>query len=182
MKELHAPIPVEILEKELTEDKLIRNTNKANNEIYCFTHHDSPNLMKEVGRLRELTFRQAGGGTGKELDIDGYDIGENPYHQLIVWDPKAKKIIGGYRYIMINTLPKNEEGKIELATNRIFEFSEEFHEKFLPTTIELGRSFVVPEYQSISTNRKSLYALDNLWDGLGAVAVEYPEIEYFLGK
>ena len=81
------PIPTDKLLKELTRDIFIRPTNNASNEIYIFKGDDKPNLMAEVGRLRELTFRAAGGGTGKSLDIDEYDSGPYSYSQLIVWDP-----------------------------------------------------------------------------------------------
>jgi hypothetical protein len=182
MKEIIPPVPRKELEKELTEERFIRKTNKGSNEIYCFTHHDSPNLMKEVGRLREITFRKAGGGTGKEIDIDDFDTDENPYHQLIVWDPKSKEILGGYRYILCSEAPLDENGETYLATSRLFNFSDNFKKNYMPHMIELGRSFVQPEYQSIKKGRKSLYALDNLWDGLGALIVDHPQIKYFFGK
>lgn len=177
------PVDKEKLISELTEDKFLRKTNKANNEIYTFNTFNAPNLMREVGRIRELTFRSAGGGTGKEIDIDEFDIEkETPYQQLIVWDPKEKEIIGGYRYILCDHLSLNAEGEPNLATTELFRFSEEFKNHYLPKMIELGRSFVHPLYQSTRMGRKSLFALDNLWDGLGALTVDNPDIEYFFGK
>ncbi|MDE5640028.1 MAG: GNAT family N-acetyltransferase [Odoribacter sp.] len=177
------PIEKEKLISELTEDKFLRKTNKAGNEIYTFNAFNAPNLMREVGRIRELTFRSAGGGTGKEIDIDEFDIEkEAPYQQLIVWDPKEKEIIGGYRYILCNHLSRNAEGEPNLATTELFRFSEKFKANYLSKTIELGRSFVHPLYQSTRMGRKSLFALDNLWDGLGALTVDNPQIEYFFGK
>lgn len=177
------PISKEKLLAELTEDKFVRKTNKAGNEIYSFNAFDAPNLMREVGRLRELTFRSAGGGTGNEVDIDPWDIDEHlPYQQLIVWDPKEQEILGGYRYILCDNLPLNAEGEPNLATTELFKFSPKFKEQYLPKMIELGRSFVQPLYQSTRMGRKSLFALDNLWDGLGALTVEYPNMEYFFGK
>lgn len=177
------PVEKEKLIAELTEERYVRKTNKAGNEIYTFNFKTAPNLMKEVGRIRELTFRSAGGGTGKEIDIDEFDIDENsPYQQLIVWDPKEKEIIGGYRYILCDHLGLNAEGEPNLATTELFRFSCPFKEKYLPRMIELGRSFVHPMYQSTKMGRKSVFALDNLWDGLGALTVDHPEIEYFFGK
>ena len=168
---------------ELTEERFIRKTNKGGNEIYSFNAFNSPNLMKEVGRLRELTFRTAGGGTGKEVDIDPFDVDEQvPYQQLIVWDPKEQEILGGYRYILCDNLPLNQEGEPNLATTELFRFSEAFKKQYLTKMIELGRSFVQPLYQSTKMGRKSLFALDNLWDGLGALTVENPGMEYFFGK
>jgi len=182
MKEIIAALPREEIYAELTPEKLLRNTNKGGNEIYIFTHHDSPALMHEIGRLREITFRDAGGGTGKETDIDNYDTAEVPYKQLIVWDPDAKEILGGYRYIHCGEAPKDENGDVVLATSRVFHFSDEFCNDYLPYTLELGRSFVQPAYQSSKAGAKALFALDNLWDGLGALTVDHPEIKYFFGK
>jgi len=182
MKEIIAPLPKEQIQAELTPDKMLRKTNKGGNEIYIVTAHDSPAIMHELGRLREITFRDAGGGTGKETDIDNYDTAEFPYKQLLVWDPDAKEILGGYRYMLCNEAPKDENGDIKMATSRVFHFSKEFEENYLPYTLELGRSFVQPAYQSSKAGAKALFALDNLWDGLGALTVDHPEMKYFFGK
>lgn len=182
MNDIAAPLAKEAILAELTPDKLLRKTNKGANEIYVITHHDSPSIMHEIGRLREITFRDAGGGTGKDLDIDQYDTCENPYKQLIVWDPDAQEILGGYRYILCDGLPLDENGEVKLATARLFHFSEDFIRDYLPHTLELGRSFVQPAYQSSKAGAKALFALDNLWDGLGALTVDHPEIKYFFGK
>ena len=182
MKNIIAPLPREEIYAELTADKLLRKTNKGGNEIYVITHHDSPAIMHEIGRLREITFRDAGGGTGKETDIDDYDTAEVPYKQLIVWDPDSREILGGYRYLLCAEAPKDENGEVHLATSRLFHFSKEFVENYLPHTLELGRSFVQPAYQSSKAGAKALFALDNLWDGLGALTVDHAEIKYFFGK
>lgn len=177
------PVEKEKLIAELTAERFVRKTNKAGNEIYIFDAHTAPNLMREIGRIRELTFRSAGGGTGKEIDIDEFDITpETPYQQLIVWDPKEKEILGGYRFILCDHLAENAEGEPNLATTELFRFSDSFKQNYLPRMIELGRSFVHPLYQSTKMGRKSVFALDNLWDGLGALTVDHPEIEYFFGK
>ncbi|WP_372947456.1 GNAT family N-acetyltransferase [Mariniphaga sp.] len=182
MKEIVAPLPKEQIIAELTPNKMLRKTNKGGNEIYVISHHDSPALMHEIGRLREITFRDAGGGTGKETDIDNFDISDNPYKQLIVWDPDAREILGGYRYILCSEAPVDENGEIQMATSRLFNLSERFIKEFLPHTLELGRSFVQPAYQSSKAGAKALFALDNLWDGLGALTVDHSEIKYFFGK
>ncbi|HZK92766.1 MAG TPA: GNAT family N-acyltransferase [Prolixibacteraceae bacterium] len=183
MKEIIPPVPRELIEAELTADKFHRKTNKAENEIYILTYHDSPNIMREIGRLRELTFRTAGGGIGEEVDIDEYDTRkEHPYKQLIVWDPSRREILGGYRYIHCAGLPRDENGEVQLATTHHFHFSDEFIEDYLPYVIELGRSFVQPDYQSSKAGAKALFALDNLWDGLGALMIDYPDIRYYFGK
>lgn len=182
MKDITAPLPRKEIIAELTPDKMLRKTNKGGNEIYIITHHDSPAIMHEIGRLREITFRDAGGGTGLETDIDEFDIAEIPYKQLIVWDPDAKEILGGYRYILCSEAGKDEEGHVMMATSHLFEFSEKFTKEYLPYTLELGRSFVQPAYQSSKAGAKALFALDNLWDGLGALTVDHPELKYFFGK
>lgn len=182
MEDIIAPIDKEVLKSELTEDKRLRFTNKSNNEIYIVTWKNAPNVLKEIGRLREIAFRAAGGGTGKSMDLDEYDLMENPYQQLIVWDPEAEEILGGYRYLLGDEVKFDAEGKPLLATAHMFNFSEKFLKDYLPTTIELGRSFVTLEYQSTRAGSKGLFALDNLWDGLGALTVVMPQVKYFFGK
>lgn len=182
MKEIIDPIDKNLIKNELTVGKRIRATNKADNEIYIFTAHDSPNLMREVGRLREIAFRYYGGGTGMEADIDKYDLMDTPYRQLIVWDPEKEEILGGYRFIFGKNVDFDREGKPMLATAHLLNFSEEFIRDYLPYTVELGRSFVSLEYQSTIHSRKGIFALDNLWDGLGALTVIDPSVRYFFGK
>ena len=177
MKAVIAPVPTESLEKELTPERFLRPTNNGGNEIYIVTAADSPNLMREIGRLREVSFREGGGGTGADVDIDELDLDPEGYKQLIVWDPKAKEIVGGYRFIVSRTShPKC------FSTEHYFRFTDKFREEYLPYTIELGRSFVQPHYQGSRANPKGLYSLDNLWDGLGALVLANPDIRYFFGK
>ncbi len=176
------PISKDLLVKELTPDKQLRLTNKSNNEIYIITAHNSPNVMREIGRLREIAFREAGGGTGKEVDIDEFDTCENCYKQLIVWNPDEQEIIGGYRYILGTDWEYDEKGQPKLATSHMFHFSEKFIKEYAPQTVELGRSFVSLPYQSSKKGAKSLFALDNLWDGLGAITVLRPNVRYYFGK
>ena len=182
MEELLSPVPKEVIKAELTGDKFLRKTNKAGNEIYIITHKNSPAVIQEIGRLREWSFRDAGGGTGKPIDLDEMDLSENPYKQLIVWDPDAEEILGGYRYMLCSEVSYDENKEIELATAHLFHFSEKFSTDYIPYTLELGRSFVQPEYQSSKAGAKALFALDNLWDGLGALTVDHPEIKYLFGK
>ena len=176
------PVERELLRSELTPNKQLRLTNKSNNEIYIVTAQDSPNVMREIGRLREIAFRNAGGGTGKALDIDEFDTMEGGYKQLIVWNPDAEDIIGGYRFIYGTDWKMNADGQPLLATSHMFKFSNQFLTDYMPYTVELGRSFVAVEYQSIRKGTKSIFALDNLWDGLGALTVINPKLKYFFGK
>ena len=176
------PIDKEVLKSELTPDKRLRMTNKSNNEIYVITAHNAPNVMQEIGRLREIAFREAGGGTGKEVDIDEFDTCERCYKQLIVWNPEAEEIIGGYRYLLGTDWEYDDKGQPILATSHMFHFSEKFIKDYAPQTVELGRSFVSLPYQSSRMGAKSLFALDNLWDGLGALTVIRPNRRYYFGK
>ena len=173
-------LPLEVIKSELTPERFVRRTNKGNNEIYIVNHHNSPNVMQEIGRLREMTFASAGGGTGKALDIDEFDTSENCYEQLIVWAPDAQEIIGGYRFIdcakVVGTKP------IALSTRHYFTFSEDFKQHYLADTVELGRSWVQPNFQPSAGSRKGIFALDNLWDGLGTIVVDTPHIKYYSGK
>lgn len=177
MEELIEPVELKKIEKELTADKIVRPTQNGSNILYIVTAQDSPNVLREIGRLRELSFRNAGGGTGKAMDLDEDDYAEDGYKQLIVWDPENRRIIGGYRYIV-----STEEHPKHFSTEHYFHFSEKFRKEYLPYTIELGRSFVQPCYQGRSGGMKSIYALDNLWDGLGSIAVMNPNTKYYFGK
>lgn len=176
------PVDTELILEELTSERFLRKTNKGGNEIYVVDAHSCPNVMREIGRLREIAFRCAGGGTGKACDIDMYDTMQPPCRQLIVWDPDSRLILGGYRFITGDDIEITPDGLPRIATAHMFDFSRSFMEEYLPNTIELGRSFVRLEYQSSKAGAKALYALDNLWDGLGALTVEYPSIKHLFGK
>ncbi|MBR4919809.1 MAG: GNAT family N-acetyltransferase [Prevotella sp.] len=181
-QEIIQPIDKDLLISELTPDKQLRMTNKSHNEIYIVTAHNAPNVLKEIGRLREIAFREAGGGTGKDMDLDEFDTCDNCYKQLIVWNPEEKEIIGGYRYLLGTDWDYDDKGQPILATSHMFHFSEKFLKEYAPNTVELGRSFVSLPYQSSRMGAKSLFALDNLWDGLGALTVVRPSVKYYFGK
>ena len=181
MKTLIEPISRALLKSELKKDLFVRNTRKGDNEIYILDHFSAPNTLLEIGRLREITFRASGGGTGDPLDIDDFDTHKNCYQQLIVWSPEDEEIIGGYRFIKCaNAIDEN--GKIHLSTAHYFNFNTEFTENYLAKTIELGRSWVQPNFQPNINPRKGLFALDNIRDGLGAIVILNPEINYLFGK
>ena len=182
MNSIIDPVPVELLKAELTKSKKLEDTNKGHNELYIVTWHDSPNVVTEIGRLRELTFREAGGSTGNAIDLDEYDKMEKPYKQLIVWDPDNEAIVGGYRFFYGSDAVFDEKGQPVLASSHQFRFSQKFINEYLPHVLELGRNFVAPEYQSSKNGAKSIYALDNLWDGLVAIIMKNPNLLYFFGK
>ena len=181
MKTIIPAVDKSLLERELTKNRLLRETNNGNNLIYVVNEVNSPNVVREIGRLREVTFRDAGGGTGNEIDLDEYDYGDRAFEQMIVWDPLEKEITGGYRFIKCENL--NIEGDVvQSPTADLFRYSKKFIDKYLSFTIELGRSFVQPFYQPAFNIRRGMFALDNLWDGIGALAIENPEIKYLFGK
>ena len=181
-EEIIQPISKEILKSELTPERRLRMTNKSHNEIYVFHASEAPHVMREVGRLREIAFRTSGGGTGKSMDIDEFDTMPNGCKQLIVWNPEAEEIIGGYRYLFGEDWQLKADGQPNLAMSHMYRFSDEFMKDYAPYTVELGRSFVSLDYQNVRKNTKSIFALDNLWDGLGALTVINPRCKYFLGK
>ena len=183
IKDIIAPVPVEAIMDELTQEKFFRKTNNGGNEIYVLTAHESPNIMREIGRLREISFRDSGGGTGLDCDIDVFDTREeNFFYQLIVWNPVDRAIVGGYRFLLCDHLPIDADGQVDTPTSELFHYSEKFVKEYLPYTIELGRSFVQPNYQPSKSLSKGLYSLDNLWDGLGSLIDLYPETKYYFGK
>ncbi|MEZ4936529.1 MAG: GNAT family N-acyltransferase [Crocinitomicaceae bacterium] len=182
MKEIIPPVDINLLQAELNQDRFVRKVRNGDAEIYIVNQHNAPNVLKEIGRLREETFRAAGGGTGEELDLDEQDLQEKCYDQLIVWSPTEKGIISGYRFFDCSKISGPENIHQELSSSHYFNFSDEFITKYLPQTIELGRSWVRKDYQPQTDPRKGLYALANLWDGLGALVKNYPHIDYFFGK
>lgn len=182
MQDIIAPVARELIESELTPERFVRQTNNGNNHIYIVNWHNAPNTLMEIGRLREISFRDAGGGTGLDHDLDNYDKCCNCFEQLIVWNPIDREIVGGYRFIHGRDQKVDHEGTLIGPTGELFRFSEKFIKDYLPISIELGRSFVQPLYQPMVNIRKGMYSLDNIWDGLGALIIDNPDIHYFFGK
>ena len=182
MEEIIAPVPVDLIKAELTEDRKLMDTNKGGNELYVVDCHNAPNTLREIGRIREVTYRAAGGCSGKSMDLDEYDFLEKPYQQLIVWDPDAQAIIGGYRFILGRDVVLKEDGQPNVTSSHLYHFSDKFIQDYLLKTMELGRSFVAPEYQSSKAGPKALFTMDNLWDGITGVLLSNPGVEYFFGK
>ena len=180
MQPIIPPVETALLEKEL-EGHLLRPSNKADNLIYDITAHECPNVMREIARLREISYRDGGGATGMEMDIDDMDTMSKPYHQLIVWDPANRQIIGGYRYL-IGRDAEIRNGQPYITSAHLFRYSERFIREYLPCTIEFGRAFVQPMYQKREMGVKALFALDNIWDGIGAVMYNNPDLRWMIGK
>lgn len=180
MQAIIPPVDTSLLLSEL-EGHLLRPSNKADNLIYDITSHECPNVMREIARLREISYRDGGGATGNEMDIDDMDIMAKPYHQLIVWDPEHQQIIGGYRYLL-GADAEIRDGQPYITSAHLFHYSERFIRDYLPQTIEFGRAFVQPMYQKREMGVKALFALDNIWDGIGAIMYNHPELRYMIGK
>jgi hypothetical protein len=181
IEEIIPPVDRALIAAELNKERFIRPTNYLENEIYIVNGNDCPHTMREIGRLRELSFRSVGGGSGKSADVDRFDTGQYAYQQLIVWNPQDKQIVGGYRFALCRH-NRDADGIYHLSTSEIVDYTEKLKREFFPYTIELGRSFVQPLYQPSAEVRRNIFSLDNLWDGLGAITVLYPEMDYFFGK
>lgn len=182
MEKIIEPVQSALIKAELTPERKLMDTNKGGNEIYVVDCHNAPNTLMEIGRIREVAYREAGGCSGKSMDLDDYDFLDTPYQQLIVWDPDAQAIIGGYRYILGKDVTFKEDGQPNVTASHLFHFSDAFIRDYLPKTMELGRSFVAPEYQSSKAGAKALFTMDNLWDGIAGVLLSNPGVEYFFGK
>lgn len=182
MESIAQKVDKDTLKKELDKSLFVRTTNFENNDIYIFNAHQCPELMKEVGRLREISFRNSGGGSGKSIDVDEYDLMDNPYWQIIVWNPKEDEIVGGYRFFKLRDAEKKKDGLHKIFTVKKFKPSDKFVKEYMPYTIELGKSFIQPKYQLAANSRNAVFSLDNLWDGLGALIVDNPDVRYFYGS
>ena len=180
MQPIIPAVETSLLLQEL-EGHLLRPSNKADNLIYDITAHECPNVMREIARLREISYRDGGGATGNEMDIDEMDTMAKPYHQLIVWDPEHQQIVGGYRYLICSEA-EIRDGQPFITSAHLFHYSERFIKEYLPYTIEFGRAFVQPMYQTREMGVKALFALDNIWDGIGAVMHNNPEVRWMIGK
>ena len=158
----------QVLKKELKASKLIGETNDGK-KIYLFEYFSDSAVIKEIGRLRELSFRKVNEGVNKKRDIDKYD---QYYKHIVLWDEEDLEIVGSYRIGNAQEIYKNY-GKDGFYTNTLFPFKKAF-ERVLPDSIELGRSFVQPKYWGTR-------ALDYLWFGIGAYLKHNPQIKYMYG-
>lgn len=158
-----------IIKKELNNSQLLSIT-KDGMRIFLTTRNESPETLNEIARLREITFRKVGEGTGKKFDLDKYD---DHYNHLIVWDDNELEIVGAYRIgLGIDIL--NKHGVNGFYTSTLFNFGNEMQLNFLAESLELGRSFVQKKYWN--TN-----ALNYLWQGIGAYLVNNPSVKYLFG-
>ena len=168
METVAAPENRLLIKRELEQCERLGETPDGK-RIYLYRQQCSDCLMREIGRLRELTFRSVGEGSGKPRDIDRFD---RDYLQLILWDPEQLEIAGAYR-LGDSAALRADAGMAGLYTHSLFSFGEGM-EPVLSEALELGRSFVQPRYQ----NRQSL---DYLWLGIGAFLQRYPNYRYLFG-
>ena len=168
---LTAPRSAEAIEREITRLKPLDCKLRGALALYTFRAVEAPALIPEVGRLREVAFRQTGAGTGREEDIDEGDLSERGYRQIVAWESEQCRVVGGYRYMI-----GRECDMTYLSSTHYFLFSERFEREILPRAIELGRSFAVRDAGS-----SSLFAMSALWHGLGQI-VACEGAEYLFGK
>ena len=176
------PVDVQLLKQELNEKTFLRKTNRGGNEIYVVNNENAPNVLREIGRLREVSFRAVGGGSGTECDLDHFDLEDKACFQIVVWNPDADEIIGGYRFTKWALASFHENGQPYVNTEHLFDFSQKFIDEYFPYCIEMARAFVQPKYQSAQAGRKALFALDNLWEGIGGIVATDPSVKYLTGK
>ena len=182
MEPIIPQVDKKLVKQELNESTFLRYTSKANNELYVIDNQVAPNALREVARLREITFRDANAGTGKALDLQDFDLYDKACKNLILWDPDHEEIIGGYRFTDWGQVAFEADGQPKVNTSHLFTFTPEFIQGPFSTTIEMARAWVRPDYRTREMGLKSLYALDNLWDGLGGIVATHPKIKYLAGK
>jgi putative hemolysin len=157
------------LKKELSQTCKLLGKTIDHKDIYFYEYNEESIILKELGRLREVTFRKVGEGSGKKRDKDKYD---KYYKHIILWDDYNLEIVGSYRIGVVSEIIRNF-GESGLYTSTLFNFGEKF-QPYLENSIELGRSFVQPKYWGSR-------ALDSLWFGIGAFLRANPEIKYMFG-
>ena len=150
-------VDTRLIEQELTAERFLRKTNKAGNEIYVVDAHNSPHVMQEIGRLREIAFRHAGGGTGKSCDIDEFDLMVPACQQLLVWNPDEREIEGAYRFILGKDMRLDDNGNPIIAMAHMFHFSPQFVKDYLPLP-NTSRAVWEPRASSSSTTCGTAWA------------------------
>lgn len=168
-KNIIHPIPRKFIKRELLNSELIGETSNGKKLFVC-EFHNAPNTINEIARLREITFRKVGEGTGKKLDIDRFD---KIYKHIIIWDENDLEIVGSYRIGLGSEIMK-EIGIKGFYTSTLFEFAEDFKDKYIEKSLELGRSFIQKKYWRSNV-------LHYLWQGIGAFLYKNPDITHLFG-
>jgi len=165
------PVPPDELVKEITELPPTQKLFESNEfEVYHAVKKQTPKLLHEIGRLREVTFRGTHEGTGKSIDLDAFD---EYYVHLFVWNREKKELVGAYRIGRTDNIIKRH-GKKGLYTTTLFNIKSSLFDRISPA-LEMGRSFVRPEYQ------RSFAPLLMLWKGIGHYVVKYPKYKVLFG-
>lgn len=162
------PLSRKIIKQQLDRSRVLGLTNDRK-KIFLVDSITSPDVMKEIARLREITFRKVSEGTGKKMDFDKYDA---YYKHIVLWDEAELEIVGSYRIGIGKTIMQTF-GVAGFYTSELFNHSKDFNE-ILSVSAEMGRSFVQSKYWNTS-------ALDYLWQGLGVFLRDNPEIKYLFG-
>jgi putative hemolysin len=168
-KNIIFPVERKTLKKELERCTMLGRT-KNDFGIFITDVESTPGIIREIARLREVTFRKVGEGTGKKADTDTYD---SYYKHIFIWDDSELEIIGAYRIGICESIYK-QRGISGLYSSSLFNYSDEFINKHMHNSIELGRSFVQKKYWNSN-------ALDYLWLGIGAYINHNPQIKYMFG-
>ncbi len=167
-KNIVHPVDKKILNKQIESSELLGETSD-NKFVYLVHYNTAPIVVTEIARLREITFRKVGEGTGKKMDTDKFD---RSYDHIVLWDDNELEIVGSYRLAFCDNII-NEYGTVGLYTSTLFNFSDNFISK-LPYSVELGRSFIQSKYWN--TN-----ALDSLWQGIGLYLNKFSSVKYLFG-
>jgi len=171
-KKIAGPVPVEVMEREIKE--LHRNDKRLlqskNYEVYLAAAENIPNILQEIGRLREITFREVGEGTNKATDLDHFDA---YYHHMFLWDNLEKCIAGAYRMGLGSKIYK-KYGINGFYTQSLFRFEPELYD-MMSKSIEMGRTFIIKKYQ------QKPMPLFLLWKGIVHITLRFPEHRYLIG-
>ena len=166
MTPLADPVSVALLQRELRAQTPLLKLRGGKVCAYLLHGDNAPHLLREIGRVRELSFRAIGGGTGGALDLDPYDYGPCAYRQLILWAPQEQVVVGGCRVRSTGT----DGPSARVATEDLFAFSERFRERYGDALLDIGRLFVHPAFQA-RAGSQGIFTLDSIWQALAAVAV-----------
>jgi hypothetical protein len=177
MENLASPVDKRALAREVAALAPLVKKTPNGDLIYDVSGEQAPLCMREISRLREVSFRRIGSGSGRPSDLDAFDVGAQAYRQLFVFSPRDNQIVAGLRHRR-PTHPDDQH----VASSGIFDFSRQFRDEYLANMIDLGRMFVAPLGQGLSGGKRGIYSLDNLFLGVGAVVGRLPDIQYLFGR
>ena len=179
MKPVIDPVAADLIENELTPERLLRRTNNGGNEIYVMRAQECPNLMREIGRLRELSFRDGGGGTGADVeDVDELDLDPEGVRAAFRLGPQGER---DRRRLPLHHLAEHAS-EMPLDRTLLPHSPNGSATSTFPTRSSSDVRSCSPTIRDRRANPKGLFSLDNLWDGLGALVVNNPDMRYFFGK